>query len=60
MRHRATLPQMSSEKVLMECESLLITILGSKDQNAMRFQRASEWQQLRSADFLPGGIGQRG
>lgn len=44
----------------MECESLLITILGSKDQNAMRFQRASEWQQLRSADFLPGGIGQRG
>jgi len=59
LRPREKLPGMTSETILRECEALLITILGSKDQNAMRFQRARQWHQLTEADFLPSGIARR-
>jgi hypothetical protein len=42
--------------VLRECEALLITVLGSRAQNEMRFQTAMRWEQLRDADLLPGGV----
>lgn len=56
LRRRTSLATVSSEVVLRECEALLITVLGSRDQNAMRFQDGERWEQLREADFLPGGI----
>ncbi len=49
----------SSERVLAECEALLITVLGSRDQNQMRFHQAKCWEQLRESDFLPGGVGRK-
>jgi hypothetical protein len=59
VRRRQALGRISSDLVLRECEALLITILGSRDQNEMRFQAAQRWHQLRESDFLPRGIGRR-
>lgn len=56
IRRRAAMSGGSADLVLRECEALLITILGSKNQNEMRFQTANRWEQLREADLLPGGI----
>jgi hypothetical protein len=53
---KPVLSKASAELVLRECEALLITVLGSKDQNEMKFQAAQQWAQLREADLLPGGI----
>jgi hypothetical protein len=59
VQRRAALANISAERVLRECEALLITILGSTDQNEMRFASAQRWEQLKDADFLPRGIGHR-
>jgi len=59
VNHRAALRNITSEKVLRECEALLITALGTREQNQMRFQEARPWRQLRRDDFLPGGLGRR-
>lgn len=59
VRRRDALKNVSSELVLRECEALLITILGSRDQNEMRFQEAQRWEQLRESDFLPRGIARK-
>ena len=59
MNHRAALRNITSEKVLRECEALLITALGTREQNQMRFQEARRWRQLRREDFLPGGLGRK-
>jgi hypothetical protein len=43
------------ESVIRELEALLITILGTRDQNRMRFEDAEEWSQVRSyatSDYL--------
>ena len=56
---RDALRNMSAETVLRESEALLITILGAKDQNQMRFQGARKWHQLTPADFVRGGVGLR-
>jgi hypothetical protein len=53
---KSSIAKASADLVLRECEALLITILGSKGQNEMRFQSARRWEQLREADYLPGGI----
>lgn len=55
---RDALRNMSAELVLRECEALLITILGSGDQNEMRFIEGSKWHQLREGDLLQGGLAQ--
>ena len=54
--HKTAISKASADLVLRECEALLITILGSKAQNDMRFQGAQRWEQLRVADVLPQGI----
>lgn len=59
LKPREALRNMSSDLVLRECEALLITVLGSDAQNQMQFQQAKRWEQLREADFLPGGIAGR-
>ena len=59
VHRRAALRNISSEMVLRECEALLITALGTGDQNQMRFQEARRWEQLRREDFLPGGLGRK-
>jgi hypothetical protein len=59
LHRRDALKSISSERVLAECEALLIAVLGSRDQNQMRFQQAKEWEQLRESDFLPGGLGRK-
>jgi len=59
VKRRDAVRNVSSETVLRECEALLITILGSRDQNAMRFQGATKWSQLRESDFLPSGIARK-
>lgn len=56
---RNSLDNMSTESVLRECEALLITVLGSRNQNSMRFQQAERWEQLREIDFRPGGVARR-
>jgi hypothetical protein len=56
LQRKVAVSQASAELVLRECEALLITILGSKAQNEMRFQAAKQWDQLRQADLLHGGI----
>lgn len=38
---------------------MLITALGTRDQNEMRFQVAQKWEQLRVKDLEPGGPGLR-
>lgn len=53
---KTAISKASADLVLRECEALLITILGSKAQNDMRFQAAQRWEQFREADLLPGGI----
>lgn len=55
-RHKDQISKASADLVLRECEALLITILGSKAQNKMKFQDAKEWHQLRESDLLPRGI----
>jgi hypothetical protein len=59
VQRRAALRNISSENVLRECEALLITALGTREQNQMRFQEARRWRQLRREDFLPGGLARR-
>ncbi len=59
MRRRDALRNISSEMVVRECEALLITVLGSRDQNEMRFAGAQSWDQLQEADFLVGGIARK-
>ena len=59
MKRRDALQHISSERVLRECEALLITVLGSGDQNSMRFQTALRWNQLTETDTLPGGIARK-
>lgn len=56
VQRRESLDTMSSELMLRECEALLITILGSGDQNEMRFLTGKRWEQLRDEDFIGGGI----
>ena len=56
IKPRDALRNMNAETVLRESEALLITILGT-DQNDMRFQGAHEWQQLTAANFVRGGVG---
>jgi hypothetical protein len=56
IKPRDALRSASSDLMLRECEALLITVLGSGDQNQMRFQQARRWDQLRESDFLPGGL----
>jgi hypothetical protein len=59
IEHKTAISKASADLVLRECEALLITILGSKNQNEMRFQAAQRWEQLREADLLPGGIARK-
>jgi hypothetical protein len=56
LQRKIAVSQVSADLVLRECEALLITILGTS-QNEMRFQGARGWNQLREADLLEGGIG---
>jgi hypothetical protein len=56
LQKKTAVSKASADLVLRECEALLITILGSKEQNEMRFQSAKSWTQLREADLFPGGI----
>ena len=57
IRPRDALKNMTAEAVLRESEALLITILGLRDQNEMKFLNARKWTQLTAADFTPGGVG---
>lgn len=59
IERRNEISNAASDMVLRECEALLITVLGSRDQNEMRFQSAKRWEQLREADLLPGGLAGR-
>lgn len=75
VRRRDAIKSLSGEVVLRECEALLIQVLGSarvlkwvetstatrgvRGQNEMRFVQAEKWEQLREADFQPGGIARR-
>jgi hypothetical protein len=59
VRRREALRSASAEMVVRECESLLISILGSTTQNQMRFSRAEKWGQLLPLDFVPRGLATR-
>lgn len=59
LQRRDALRSSTPEMVLRECEALLITVLGSRDQNEMRFAGAQRWDQLQEADFLVGGIARK-
>jgi hypothetical protein len=59
LRRKTSISKVSADLVLRECEALLITVLGSKGQNEMRFQAAQRWEQLREADLLPGRIARK-
>jgi hypothetical protein len=59
VRRRDALRGLSSELVLRECEALLITVLGPRNQNEMRFLHGQRWEQLREEDFLPGRIAKK-
>lgn len=59
---RDAVAESSADSVVRECESLLITVLGtytSGSQKRMAFQTGQEWTQVTTADLAPGKVCRR-